>query len=256
MWIVVFTFYLFTFLNTFSNRFSIPFSISFKYYFFIISFTFLYSFFNIFFILSLFIPNNYIFQIPNSYIFKSPNNNIFKATHTQSEWKPLYMGSTHTHTKSEWEPLYIGSTHTHKIWMKALYIGSMKFEQKNKSFNTICWCKHNDNANNTKRNWIILLNFIHLNREITQYYLDWGTTLALFKEIQALGWLNFVTDADLLWLVSPRIQQPNKCCMAKTTSTQTQNSIKKNTFPCQEPLYFFFLVYIAVTWIESEWIYL
>ena len=110
------------------------------------------------------------------------------------------MGSTHTHTKSEWEPLYIGSTHTHKIWMKALYIGSMKFEQKNKSFNTICWCKHNDNANNTKRNWIILLNFINLNREITQYYLDWGITLALFKEIQALGWLNFV--ACHLWLVS------------------------------------------------------
>ena len=69
-----------------------------------------------------------------------------------------------------------------------------------------CWCKHNNNENNIKRNWIILLNFINLKREITLYYLDWGVELAFFKEIQALGWLNFVTSADCLWLVSPRIQ--------------------------------------------------
>ena len=60
-------------------------------------------------------------------------------------------------------------------------------------------------------------------------------TLALFKEIQALGWLNFVTGADLLWVVSPRIQQPNKCRMARTTSAQSvqaQNFTIKNTLPC------------------------
>ena len=50
----------------------------------------------------------------------------------------------------------------------------------------MCWCNHVDNENNTKRNWIILLNFINLKREITQHYLDWGTAFALFKEIQAL----------------------------------------------------------------------
>ena len=101
----------------------------------------------------------------------------------------------------------------------------------------MCWCKHNDNGNNTMRNWIILL----WKKEITQHYLDWGAALALFKEIQALGWLNFVTGTDLLWLVSPRIQQPNKCRMARTTSTQSvqaQSSIRKNTLLCQEPLYF------------------
>ena len=66
--------------------------------------------------------------------------------------------------------------------------------------------------------------------------------LALFKKIQALGWLNFVTDADLFWFVSPKIQQPNKCRMARTTSAQSvqaQNSTRKNTLSCQEPLYFF-----------------
>ena len=51
--------------------------------------------------------------------------------------------------------------------------------------------------------------------------MDWGTALALFKEIQALNWLIFVTGADLLWLVSPKIQQPNKCCMTKTISAQS-----------------------------------
>ena len=34
------------------------------------------------------------------------------------------------------------------------------------------WCKHNNNKNNTKKNWIIFLNIIYLNREITQHYLD------------------------------------------------------------------------------------
>ena len=71
--------------------------------------------------------------------------------------------------------------------------------------------------------------------------MDWGTILALFKEIQALSWLNFVIGADLFWLVSPRRQQPNKCCMARTTSAQSvqaQNSTKKNTLLCQKPLYF------------------
>ena len=59
-----------------------------------------------------------------------------------------------------------------------------------------------------QRNWIILLNIINLKRKITQHYLDWSVALALFKEIQALGWLNFVTDIDLLWLVSPKIHSP------------------------------------------------
>ena len=50
------------------------------------------------------------------------------------------------------------------------------------------------------------MNIINLKREITQHYLDWGMALALFKEIQALSWLNFVTGADIFWLVSLMIQ--------------------------------------------------
>ena len=50
------------------------------------------------------------------------------------------------------------------------------------------------------------MNIINSMRKITQHYLDWGATLALFKEIQTLGWLNFVIDADLLWPVSHKIQ--------------------------------------------------
>ena len=98
------------------------------------------------------------------------------------------------------------------------------------------------NGNNTMRNWIVLLNIIiNSMRKITQDYLDWGAALALFKEIQALGWLNFITCANLLRLVSPKIKQPNKCRMARTTSAQSvqaQSSTRKNTLPCQEPLYF------------------
>ena len=108
----------------------------------------------------------------------------------------------------------------------------------------MCWCNHNNNGNNTTRNWIILLNIISIKKGITQHNLDRGATLTLFKEIQALGWLNFVIGADLLWFVSPRIQQPNKCCMARTTSAQSvqaQSSTRKNTLPCQESLYFFSL---------------
>ena len=71
---------------------------------------------------------------------------------------------------------------------------------------TNCWCYHNNNGNNTTRNWIILLNIISMKKGITQHNLYWGAALALFKEIQALGWLNFVTGANLLWLVSPMIQ--------------------------------------------------
>ena len=123
-----------------------------------------------------------------------------------------------------------------------------------------CWSKHNDNVDNTKRNWIVLLNIINSMRKIIQHYLDWGATLALFKGIQALGWINFVTGAGLLWLVSPKIQQPNKCRMARTTSAQSiqaQSSTRKNTLLCQELLYFFVcILYIAVTWIGSEWVYL
>ena len=92
------------------------------------------------------------------------------------------------------------------------------------------------------KNWIVLLNIINSIRKITQHYLDWGATLVLFKEIQALGWLNFVIGADLFWLVSPRIQQPNKYRMARTTSAQSvqaQSSTRKNTLPCQEPPIFF-----------------
>ena len=96
----------------------------------------------------------------------------------------------------------------------------------------MCWCKHNNNGNNTKKKLNNTLNIINLNIR-TQHYLDWGTALALFKEIQALGWLIFVTGADLLWLVSPRIQQPNKCCVARTASAQsvqTQSSTKRTPF--------------------------
>ena len=64
----------------------------------------------------------------------------------------------------------------------------------------MCWCNHNNNGNNTTKNWIILLNIISIKKGITQHNLDWGAALALFKEIQALGWLNFVTGADCLWL--------------------------------------------------------
>ena len=77
-----------------------------------------------------------------------------------------------------------------------------------------------------------MLNIINLKIRI-QHYLDWGAALTLFKEIQAIGWLIFVTGADLLWLVSPRIQQPNKCCMARTASTQSvqaQSSIRRTPF--------------------------
>ena len=48
-----------------------------------------------------------------------------------------------------------------------------------------------------------------------------------------LGWLIFVTGTDLLWLVSPRIQQPNKCCMARTASAQSvqaQSSTRRTHF--------------------------
>ena len=72
----------------------------------------------------------------------------------------------------------------------------------------IVGAKHNNNGNNTKRNWIILLNIINLKIRNIQHYLDWGVTLAFFKEIQALNFLSFVTGADILWLISPRIQQP------------------------------------------------
>ena len=47
-----------------------------------------------------------------------------------------------------------------------------------------------------------MLNIINLKIR-TQHYLDWGTALALFKEIQTFSWLIFVTNVDLLWLVSP-----------------------------------------------------
>ena len=50
---------------------------------------------------------------------------------------------------------------------------------------------------NTKRNRIIFLNIINLKRKITQNHLDLGVTLAFFKEIQAISWLNFVTNVDL-----------------------------------------------------------
>ena len=77
-----------------------------------------------------------------------------------------------------------------------------------------------------------MLNIINLKIR-TQHYLDWGMTLALFREIQALGWLIFVTGADLLWLISPRIQQPNKCYMARIASAQSvqaQSSTRRTPF--------------------------
>ena len=121
---------------------------------------------------------------------------------------------------------------------------------------TLCWCNHNNNGNNTTRNWIILLNIISIKKGITQHNLDWGAAFALLKEIQALGWLNFVTDADLPWLVSSRIHQPNKCCMARTTSAQSvqaQSSTRKNTLPCQESLYFFFMCIVCCSNLDWVW---
>ena len=57
---------------------------------------------------------------------------------------------------------------------------------------------NNNNRNNTTRNWIIFLKIINVKKEITQHYLDWGTALTLFKEIQALSCLNFEINVDLL----------------------------------------------------------
>ena len=120
----------------------------------------------------------------------------------------------------------------------------------------VCWCNHNNNGNNTTRNWIILLNIISIKKGITQHNLNRGATLALFKEIQALGWLNFVTGADLFWFVSLKIQQPNKCCMARTTSAQrvqAQSSTRNNTLPCQESLYFFFMCIVYCCNLDWVW---
>ena len=67
----------------------------------------------------------------------------------------------------------------------------------------------------------------------TQHHLDWGAALTLFKEIQALGWLIFVIGANLLWFVSPRIQQLKKCCIARTApaqSVQAQSSTRRTSF--------------------------
>ena len=89
----------------------------------------------------------------------------------------------------------------------------------------------------------MFLNIINLRLENKQHHLDWGAKLAFFKEIQALTWLIFVTGTEIFWLVSSRIQQPNKGCMTRTTpvqSVQDQNSTRKNTLPCQGPLFFFF----------------
>ena len=51
------------------------------------------------------------------------------------------------------------------------------------------------------------MNIINLKIRNTQYYLDCGVALALFKEIQALGWLNFVTDANRC---VQKIEEPKK----------------------------------------------
>ena len=124
----------------------------------------------------------------------------------------------------------------------------------------VCWCNHNNNGNNTTRNWIILLNIISIKKGITQHNLDWGATLALFKEIQVLGWLNFITGADLLWLVSPWIQQPNKCCMARTTfaqSVEAQSSTRKIEHPPLPKISLFFslcVLWIVVTCIVNFFI--
>ena len=50
----------------------------------------------------------------------------------------------------------------------------------------------------------------------------------------------------------PRIQQPNKCCMARTTfaqSVQAQISTRKSNLPCQEPLYFFSVYCSSFDWV-------
>ena len=90
----------------------------------------------------------------------------------------------------------------------------------------------NNNGNNTKKKLNNTLNIINLKIR-AQHYLGWGAALALFKKIQALGWLIFVTGADILGLISPKIQQPNKCCIARTASVQSiqaQSSTRRTPF--------------------------
>ena len=43
------------------------------------------------------------------------------------------------------------------------------------TFSRLCWCKHNNNWNNTMKNWIIFLNIINLKIKITQHYFDTST---------------------------------------------------------------------------------
>ena len=55
----------------------------------------------------------------------------------------------------------------------------------------LCWCKYKNNGNNTKRNWIILLNIINLKRKNTQHYLEWD----VFKPKVPLKWTPFFAIA-------------------------------------------------------------
>ena len=76
-------------------------------------------------------------------------------------------------------------------------------------------------------------------------------TILLFLIVVINGLKCIVSDIGLdtcainrLIQTQSKIQQLNKCRMTSTTSAQSvqaQNSTRKNTLLCQEPLYFFFL---------------
>ena len=104
------------------------------------------------------------------------------------------------------------------------------------------------------------MNIISIKKGITQHNLDWGAVLTLFKEIQAIGWLNFVTDVDLLWLVSPMIQQPTSVVWLEQPLHKV---LKPKAPPERTPflaknlsIFPLCVLYVAVTWIGSEWVYL
>lgn len=60
----------------------------------------------------------------------------------------------------------------------------------------MCQWKHNNNGNNIKKkNWINNSKYYYFEEKL-HYYWDWNVTLAFFEEIQTLGSLIFVSDAD------------------------------------------------------------
>ena len=81
------------------------------------SLTFLYSFFNIFLFFLYSFPTSIFFKFPTAIFLNLPTI-IFSKLHTQSEWKPLNMGSTHTHSPYIWVAHMRTHTHTQSscIW--------------------------------------------------------------------------------------------------------------------------------------------